>query len=168
MPRAPRVATLTVREIITAEGAAIVMTRHATLRACRGVMHERLRRRDLSPLRQSRPDAVAIVAAETLPRGVFAVAEINRIRARPLRRPCVTPCLVTRAARRDVAPRSTLRTRRMTLITGSVRTWSRRDRERDAAVRRQVAGDTIRARSCRARCVPRVIEPDVKTSERGE
>ena len=55
------------------------------------MVHKRLGRCDLSPLRHARPDAMAIVAAEALPRAVFGVAEINLIGTRTLRRPRVTP-----------------------------------------------------------------------------
>lgn len=161
-------ATLAVGKIIAAEGAAVVMTGHAALRAGGGMVHERLGRADLSPLRQPRPDVVTVVATESLPRAVPGVAEINPEGLRRLGRPAVTPDLVTSAARGDVVPGTTLRARRVARVTGVVRAETSGDRERDAAARGFVAGDAARARSRRARRVPRVIETDVETSERGE
>jgi hypothetical protein len=80
-------------EITDAESPAVVMTSHAALRARRGMMHERLRRSDLTTLRQPRSDVVTLVAAQPLS-PVLDVAEIDLVAARPFGSPYQSPRLM--------------------------------------------------------------------------
>jgi hypothetical protein len=65
------VATLANSEIIATECALTVMASQATLRPPRGVMIERLRRGDLSPLRHTGSNLMAFIACNLLMLGMI-------------------------------------------------------------------------------------------------
>lgn len=157
------VTSLAVSEILSAEGAPVIVACHAALSARRQVMHLRDGRSDLPALRCSRAHVMAAGAIQTLARPVIGMAEIDAVRARRFRRAHKAAQTVTGAARRDIAPVRGLRARAVTLITGIVRAQARRDRERHAASGGFVTGGAALPHSP---SVLRVIELRVKASER--
>ena len=81
MPLAAAVAAHTVLEVLDAEGALVVVATDAALRGGRRVVHERLRRADLSALRRAGAHLVAVGAGEALAR-VRRVGEADAVGAR--------------------------------------------------------------------------------------
>ena len=86
--------TFAYREVVAAERPLSVMTTHATKRAARGVMVQRLRRRHISS-----PHAMTISATEP----VLRMTETDAEGTSRLTRPRKATELVTHAARRDIA-----------------------------------------------------------------
>ncbi len=146
---------LAIGEVVASEGALIVVTRHAGLGAVGAEMLNRSGRGDLSSLRHACSNAVAIVAAQVLARAVTRVAEIDSVSFREDRSSRELPRLVTRAARRYVAP-GCLRARRVTLVTGRVSINPFGDRKGHAARGRLMTTGAIDS------LVPRVIKLHVK------
>lgn len=164
VPGVALVAARAVREVVAAEGAAVVVAGHATPRTRVRVVHERLRGSDLPPLRRTGPQSVAVAAAQVFAR-VLGVAEAHAVGRRPFRRPTVAADEVARAARGDVAP-GVLRPRRVALVAGRVRREPRRDRERRAAPLGAVTRRAVRRRPRAGARVARVVEPDVEAPQR--
>src|SRR5688500_11905121 len=157
VPRVALVAALAVGKVVAAEGAAVVVARHAALRARRGVVHERLRRSDLPALPPARQDVVAVVAAQALAR-VLGVAEVDAEGGRGLRRPSVAAEAVAGVARADFSA-AHLRVRRVAGEAGRVRREARRYRERDAAPPLRAVAGVAAGPGPRARArVGRVVE----------
>src|SRR5437588_12045043 len=97
----PLVTLLAVREVVAAERAPPVVTRHAALPAARAEVLRRLRRRDLLRLRRSGANLMALFATESLSSAMRRVAEADGVSLRSRARSRVAAERVTEAARRD-------------------------------------------------------------------
>ena len=96
---------------------------------------------DLAPLRLPRSDLMTIITAQLLRGAVFSMTKIHAKCRGPLGSSRVTAELVTSAARRNI-PAAGPRARRMTAIASRMRAETDRNRQRDAAPCRTVAGST--------------------------
>jgi hypothetical protein len=149
-------APFTTREIVAAKRALTVVTGHAALTTAGRVMIERLRRRNLSPLRLPGANIVAFVARQLF---VFRMTKANPKRRHHHRRTRIAAELMTGAARRNIAP-ARLRARRVTAEAGCMRIEISWNRHRHSAARGPV---TSRAADTAHRNVARMIELHPKT-----
>jgi len=126
------VAPFTNCEIITAERTLAIVTSQATLRATGRVVIERLRRGDLSSLRQAGTHLMTFVASHFL---MLRMAEADFECRRKFRRARIATQLMTSATRRNVAAAG-LRARSVASIAGCVRIETRGNCEGHATARR--------------------------------
>jgi hypothetical protein len=150
------------RKIVAAKCAFAVVTGRATRGAGTGAMIQRHGRRHLPALRETWPDFVTLDARESLRCIVLRMTEPDAIRRSLFRSADEAAELMTRAARRDVAPARRFGAGRVTTKTDRVCVQPRRDRQRHTAAAASMALRTISAGSG----VLRVIEPHVEASQR--
>lgn len=148
-------------KIVAAEGAAIVVTARAALRARRRKVHRGRRLGHLIAARGAGSDLMTFAAVY---RGVTRMAEIQTVSARAVGNRRQTTERVTGRARRNVAS-AALRAARVTLKTGRVRVETGRNRARHAALRRRVTSRAALTRRGAAPRVNRVAEFSVEAAQ---
>ena len=144
------------RKIVTAKRAFAIVAARAARTARRGVVIQRERRSHLSPLAQTGSDLVTFDARQLLRRIMTRMTKPDAIRRGLFGSANKATELVTRGARRNVAP-IRFRVRSVTTKTRRVGVQPRGNRQCDAAT---AAPMTRRASGAR---MFRMIEPDVET-----
>ena len=147
------------RKIVTAKRPFAVVAARAARTARRSVVVQRERRGHLSSLAETGSDLVTFDARQLLRRIMTRMTKPDAIRRDLFRSANETAELVTRRARRNVAP-VRLRVRGVTAKTRRVRVQPSRNRQRDTATAASMTGHTSRAGMFR------MIEPDVETLQR--